>query len=151
MACNWELYELRVLIFHRGKKNPVIMEANWEFGNVSIDFRHLGIPGFSGNGLNCNFKTVFSRLANMKQIPFFFNSEIPSAKKYNFDNLVAAYKNNVTLGVAKLYVHRRDSFDLVTSVTGPAILLETVTVEYAVKSSRFDARLSGQLANVVNV
>lgn len=154
MGCNWELYELRVLIFSRGTKIPLfgnfVGKTEWEFFNVMLDLPSLGIAGFQGSGLACNFQSVFSQLANMKKLPFGFTSEVFRQDKLNFGNLEAAFKTKTTLRSAKLYVHRRDTSDSITSATGPGVLLETVTIDYAARTPHFDVRLSGKSANTIN-
>jgi hypothetical protein len=139
MPCNWELYELRVVIYLRGTKIPItgnfLGETQWEFFNVSVNLSSLGIAGFQGNGLSCNFKSVFSQLANLRKLPFGFTSERIRSNRLNFGNLEEAYKKGLTLGAAKLYVHRRDLSDFVSSAVGPGILLEIVTLDSATKTA----------------
>ncbi len=155
MPCNWELYELRMVIFIRGEKNKSTGnfsgEVYWEFLNVRVDLRSLGLGDFQGSGDACNFKTVFSELVKLKIIPFSFANERLEKGKPNFDNLRAGQSSNSTLRAAKLYVHRRDQSDHSSDTTGVGVLLEGVKVAIALKSDKgYYVTLTGDSANQVN-
>lgn len=154
MSCDWEIFELRVLIYLRGAKVPVtgnfIGQNQWEFFNVQVDASSLGVPNFQGSGGNCNFTAVFSQLAKLKKIPFNFGVDVKRTGGLGFDNLESAYRQKLPLKAAKLFVHRRGLPDTVSSMVLPGILLENVTVDFASKTPTFNALLSGASANTVN-
>ena len=155
MPCNWELYELRMEIFIRGEKNKSTGnfsgEVYWEFLNITVDLRSLGLGDFQGSGEACNFKTAFSELVKLKMIPFSFARERLEKGKPNFDNLRAGQMSNSTHRAAKLYVHRRDQSDHSSDTTGVGVLLEGVKVVIALKSDKgYYVTLIGDSANRVN-
>src|SRR3954468_115136 len=131
-SCDWEILELRVLIFNRGAKAKTSGnfwgQPLWQFFNVSVDLKSLGINGFKGSKSYCDFKTPFSALVKLKKIPFSFMREVIEPNMLNFGNLQSAQSKKVSFTAAKLYVQHRDEGELISNVTGIGILLEGVTV-----------------------
>ena len=155
MQCNWELFELRVAIFHRGEKNKTngnfTGDLLWEFFNVSVDLQSLGISNFQRLGNYCNFRDVFRELVKLQTIPFGFANERIKNDRLNFGNLQAGEKNQRTFKAAKLYVHRRDRSDINSEIMGDGVLLEGVTVLFtAVYNGIHYVSLSGNSANSIN-
>lgn len=154
--CNWELFELRVAMYLRGEKiaksGNFLGVPSWEFFNVQVDLKSLGIAGFQSAGANnCNFKTVFNDLIKRKKIPFGYPLNAAGANRLNFDNLRSADRNSLPVKAAKLYVHERDLDDYTSSVIGVGILLENVRVSNTKADAiGYFAELSGASANPVN-
>lgn len=156
MKCNWELFELRVTVFVRGQKDQTSGnfsgQVGWEFLNVVIDPRQLGLGGFVATDKNeCNFKAVFDGLAKKKTIPFSIAAQRVAGNQLNFGNLQAAQRNALTLRAAKLYVHKRDGSTWAGDPTRVGVLLEGVKVLFALTSSSgYYVLLVGDSANLLN-
>ncbi len=154
--CNWELFELRLAIFQRGLKvsttGNFLGETSWEFFNVWVDLKSLGIGGFQAtSNVSCNFETVFRNLIKQKKIRFGFLTQNIAANKLNFDNLQSAERNKLTLKAAKLYVIERRYGDFTGNVIGVGVLLENVTVSKTkAEKTGYFAELNGGSANAVN-
>ncbi len=154
--CNWELFELRLAIFQRGLKisttGNFIGEASWEFFNVWVDVKSLGIGDFQATSNDsCNFEIVFRNLIKQKKIRCGFLTQNIAANKLNFDNLRAAEHNKLTLRAAKLYVIERRYGDYTGNVMGAGVLLENVTVSNTkAEKNGYFAELNGGAANAVN-
>lgn len=130
MGCNWELFELRVVVFMRGERNR-------QNGN------------FSGQILN--FKTVFTELVKAQMIPFSFGGEKFRSDRLNFGNLQAAERNGRKFTAAKLYVHRRNQPSEASLESGEGVLLGTVSVDFtAIAQGSHYVQLSGEKASLVN-
>lgn len=134
MGCNWELYELKLIVWVKGKKvlTRGFIGNGLTFYSVTLDFHTLGINGFKGSNNHCDFKSVFNELARLKFIPFMIGKGGP--QYYNpmshFGRLQTAEKNNETLPAAMLYVHTRTQGDAASQTTGLGVLLEGVTVGF---------------------
>ena len=150
MTCNWELYELRVVIYRPspGGKDPG--DIWYEFFNVSVDLRSFGMSDFQGSNNQCNFRDVFGQLAALRTIPFSFPKERIASNRLNFSNLQAAERNKAGYNIAKLYVHRRDQDDRTSLLHGVGVILERVYVDFTAPTPLFYAILSGSSASVVN-
>jgi hypothetical protein len=151
MTCNWELFELRVVIYRPPVPPKVGPGDIWfEFFNVSVDLGTLGMGDFQGSNDQCNFRYVFSQLAGLKTIPFRFSEEKIRSDRLNFGNLQAAERNKLKFSAAKLYVHRRDQTDQTSLSTGVGVLLRTISVDFTVPKPNFYVQLSGDTGSVVN-
>lgn len=155
MGCNWELFELRVVVFMRGERNRqngnFSGQILWEFHNVTIDLRSLGLADFKGSGEYCNFKTVFTELVKAQMIPFSFGGEKFRSDRLNFGNLQAAERNGRKFTAAKLYVHRRNQPSEASLESGEGVLLGTVSVDFtAIAKGSHYVQLSGEKASLVN-
>jgi len=155
MGCNWELFELRVVIFMRGERSKqggnFTGQVLWEFKNVSVDLKSLGIADFKGSGDFCNFRNVFTEMVKTQMIPFSFGKQQPQSDRLQFENLQAAERNSRKFPAAKLYVHRRNASDQVSLDAGEGVLLGTVSVDLtAVSQGIHYVQLSGEKASLVN-
>ncbi len=145
MSCNWELFELRVAVFH-----PRHPEMFMRFWNVYPDLSPLGIGDFQGFNDICNFKSIFSELVTLKTIPFSFRKIINGINGNPFNIAQECERNKLTLRAAKLYVHRRDQSDLSSLTTGIGVLLDRVTVPFTAAMSIYYVQFSGEEASLVN-
>lgn len=155
MGCNWELFELRVVIFMRGEGNKqtgnFTGQILFEFHNVTVDLKALGIADFKGSGDFCNFRNVFTEMVKTQMIPFGFGKQGQRSDRLQFGNLQAAEKNGVKFTAAKLYVHRRDQPEEINLEVGEGVLLGTVSVDFtAVNQGNHTVWLSGAKARLVN-
>ena len=72
MSCNWEFFELRVIVFTKAIEagGRGLAGQGPKFFSVTLDLRSLGIPDFQGSNYTCNFTTIFSQLISKRAIPF---------------------------------------------------------------------------------
>jgi hypothetical protein len=145
MSCNWDLYELRVVVFH--PHHDVMAMRFWK---VYPDLGSLGINDFQGSNDSCNFKSVFSELATLKTIPFSFRKITLGIYGNPFNIAQVCEQNKVTLRAAKLYVHRRNQSDISSLTTGIGVLLDRVTIPYTAAVPNYYVYLSGEKASLVN-
>lgn len=152
MSCNWELLELRVVIWTKAIKSPFRGYAGQGvmFYGVFPDIQSLGIGSFQGQNNSCNFRQVFSELVKLKKIPF----NCSKNDKYNqssFLRIQTAERNNELLPGAKLYVHRRDQSDLASKTTGKGIVLDNVKISLTTATQKsYYIYLLGDSASLVN-
>jgi len=152
MSCNWELLELRVVIWTKAIKSPFRGYAGQGvmFYGVFPDIQSLGIGGFQGQNNSCNFRQVFSELVKLKTIPFSCSKN----DKYNQNSFLiiqTAERNNELLPGAKLYVHRRNQSDLASKTTGEGIVLDNVKISLtAAAQQSYYIDLLGDSASLVN-
>ena len=83
MQCNWELFELRVVIYGHFNASQPLKDIWWQFFNVSVDLKTLSMSDFQGVGNTCNFRQIFSQLAGLKLIPFGFPKETFRSDRFN--------------------------------------------------------------------
>lgn len=155
MGCNWELYELKLIVWVKGTKAPTRGFAGLgvTFYSVTLDFHTLGISGFQGNNNHCDFKSVFGELKRMKFIPFMIGKGGPAHydPMSHFGRLQTAEKNKEKLPAAMLYVHMRRQEDMTSQTTGLGVLLEGVTVGFtATSQGGAYAHLFGDTASTRN-
>ncbi|MEZ5584665.1 MAG: hypothetical protein R3F37_19550 [Candidatus Competibacteraceae bacterium] len=152
MSCNWELLELRVVIWTKAIKSPFRGYAGQGvmFYGVFPDIQSLGIGSFQGQNNSCNFRQVFSELVKLKKIPF----NCSKNDKYNqssFLRIQTAEHNNELLPGAKLYVHRRNQSDLASKTTGEGIVLDNVKISLTTAAQKsYYIYLLGDSASLVN-
>ncbi|MDQ4123869.1 MAG: hypothetical protein M3209_20715 [Acidobacteriota bacterium] len=149
MACNWELFELRVVFYL--PRYPQVFSSFW---NVSLDHKTLSIADFQGSNGYCNFKSVFAQLARLKTIPFTFKNT-PVGQPHNpggdpFLTATALERNKRLFAAAKLYVHRRDQSDLTSLTIGTGVMLKRVTIPFTASIPFRYVQLEGESADLVN-
>lgn len=152
MSCNWELFELRMVIWIKAIKSPFRGYAGQGvmFYGVFPDTQSLGISSFQGQNSGCNFRQVFSELVKLKTIPFNC-SKNDNYNQSSFLRIQTAEHNNELLPGAKLYVHRRNQSDLASKTTGEGIVLDNVKISHTVAAKQsYYIDLLGDSASLVN-
>ena len=150
MGCNWELFELRVIVWPNDAKPPnVPIGQGLFFIGVYLDLRTLGIADFEGRNDYCNFKTVFSHLIQLKALPFTCKQKTNPGPE--FGRVQAPERNNELLIGAQLYVHRRDQSEIASITTGIGVMLDDVNVAFtSVNNGIYYVQLFGKKASRVN-
>jgi hypothetical protein len=124
MECNWELFELILVVYPKAQKlhSGRIVGEGWQFDNVTLELRSLGIADFHGVKHTCNFADVFGQLAKRKLIKASFPGQVKLSyedalhnlrtttrdQRSTFQLLQKAEKDQKKLTAANLYVARRD-------------------------------------------
>jgi len=151
MSCNWEFFELRVIVFTKAIEagGRGLAGQGPKFFSVTLDLRSLGIPDFQGSNYTCNFTTIFSQLISKRAIPFACSQK--NNEQGNFGIVEAAGRNKEILPAAKLYVHNQKQSDGVSVSTGFGVLLQGVKViSTFVNNGDYYMHLSGHEASSLN-
>ena len=155
MACNWELYELRVIVFtntvEAGSRG--LAGQGPKFFAVTLDLLTLGISDFKGSGSYCDFPSVFNQLIQRKAIPFACRQKENEGN--HFGRVQVAQRNAEFLPGAKLYVQFRTGINpnnqQPEKFTEPGVLLMGVTVKSAMfKNNGYYIYLEGNEARPLN-
>lgn len=146
MGCNWELFELRVIVW----PNEGQFSQGLFFVDVYPDLRTLGLPDFEGHNDFCNFRPVFNQLIKLKTLPFACRQK--SNPGTEFARIQTAERTNELLLGAKLYVHRRDKSEFdTTNINGVGIVLDDVKVAFtSINNGSYYAQLFGNSARREN-
>jgi hypothetical protein len=154
-GCNWELYELRVIVFTNAAEGGSrgLVGAGPKFFSVTLDIPKLGIGEFKGSGLDCNFTVVFNELIKRKALAFACRQKDNDGN--HFSRVQAAQRNKENLPGAKLYVHLRGGISpkniYPEKITELGVLLLGVTVKTSVLNKDvFYIHLEGNEASPVN-
>lgn len=150
MGCNWELFEMRVIVWPSDVKSPQgQIGQGLFFVDVYPDLRSFGIPDFQGHNDQCNFSSVFSQLIKFKALHFSCRQK--NNQGGEFARVQKAEQDNETLLGAQLYVHRRDRSEMDTIMTGIGMMLDDVTVAFtSAHNGIYHAQLFGKKASRVN-
>jgi len=155
MPCNWELYELQVIVFTKAVEagSRGLAGAGAKFFAVTLDLHTLGINDFKGSGLYCDFASVFNQLIKRKAIPFACRQK--GNEGNHFSRVQDAQKNAENLPGAKLYVQSRTGINqdniLPLNFTEPGVLLQGVKVRSALyKNNDYYIYLEGYEASPLN-
>jgi hypothetical protein len=155
MGCNWELFELRVIVFTNAVEagSRGLAGQGPKFFSVTLDLLTLGIGNFKGSGLDCDFKSVFDQLIKQKAIKF--NCRQAENEGGHFGRVQAAERNKEMLPGAKLYVHVRGGLNSQNvypeKFTEPGVLLKGVTIRSAVvNNGSYYIYLEGYEASQLN-
>lgn len=145
MGCNWELFEMRVIVW----PNEGNVSEGLFFVDVYPDLRSLGIADFKGQNDFCDFRSVFSQLVKLKAIPFTCKQKTNPGG--SFARIQSAESKNELLLGAKLYVHRRDQSEFVTIESGIGVMLDDVKVAFtSAHNGNYYAQLFGKTAKGEN-
>jgi hypothetical protein len=159
MACNWELFELRLRVWltSRTTSTGKFQGLNGlEFFNVTVDLRDLGLKDFEGSGHVCNFAYVFGELAKLKIIPVSFSSKAVKTDTSHYDPMPSfgvmqqLEKSGKTVPAALLYVHRRNGSEVTSLEAGTGLWMNGVKVMLTSNAQDYYIQLMGESAKVVN-
>ena len=151
MGCNWELFELRVVVFTNGVRasGRGFAGQGATFEAIYLNLRTLGISDFRGSNNSCDFQSVFNELIKLKTLPFNFTQN-GDVSNY-FGKIESAQRNKEKFPAAKLYVHRHDQSGEHSKSAGVGVLLEDVQVDFTnINNGRYHIHLSGGSARPVN-
>ncbi|HLA95422.1 MAG TPA: hypothetical protein VK612_06855 [Pyrinomonadaceae bacterium] len=150
MPCNWELFEMRVIVYIDKPRSPAEFSGEGLFFmNVFPDLRSLGIADFKGQNDVCDFRSVFSQLVELKTIPFTCRNKDNSSSV--FARMQLAERENENLMGARLYVHRRDRSEFISIESGIAVTMDDVKVGFTANNNgSFYVHLFGNKAKGEN-
>jgi hypothetical protein len=133
-SCNWELFELRMIVYIDKPRSPAEFSGEGMFFlNVYPDLRSLGIADFKGQNDICDFRSVFSQLIELKTIPFTCRQKDNSSTVYA--RMQAAEQSSENLLGSRLYVHRRDRSEFVSIESGIAVVMDDVKVGFTANNN----------------
>ena len=163
MGCNWEMYELRLMVWTTAKKSPAGRftrgQVGVQFDSVGLDLATLSMQSVTPKDSTdaCSFKAIFDQLAKLKTIPFGFSRKIIKTDRFYLDppthfmRLQTAEQKNEVLPAAVLYVHKRGQSDHTSITTGIGVLLEDVTVTFTSSDQNsYYVQLFGASGKTVN-